>query len=762
MHQPGAILARAESRDMEGCMFDRGRVVCAALVLTLLVACRASGGLGSGLPAQSSGADALGREAIPGVAFHTIGPAPLYYGYDSGKVNAFAVDPTNPKIIYVASGRGTGLETYSSAGAYRTSDGGKTWKAIVAGLTDSNGLTSSVINALWIDPHHPSVILAASEYDGIFRSEDGGSNWRNVYRTFQVTQFASLGTAVFAATAAGLLSSHDDGAAWSIDIPAKVMQPTAFGAAVGSGTLVAGATNGSIYTYADATWTRVGRIPFTPTNTDGSTAAIHQMTVDPFAPSTIYASTNDGVWDQSLFTSTDGGRSWAAIPSKYYSNDLGAQALAFSYVHKHLLYVGTDGALLTMEGTGTTAPRVNYTKELTIADIRDIWTQPNGKDDACWIASDQGLVFVSACSKHKTGADVWLTGPIGIGLARHFAISPDGQTILASLQDLSSHVSFDGGKKWVPDFSLYEDGFNEFRPGNPSACYVLDEDLGFSISTDGCKTFPKRPPTFECSICSSRLMTAPIAFDPANPLVMYVLTGEIIGVGFQNTVKGAFRSADGGKTLTKLPWPFVEPGTIIVDPNNGAHIVVSDIAAGRSSLWTTSDGGLHWTRAKGAPSTAFWYTAAISPSNGLVVLASSVDHAGNAYVVRSVDGGRTFAKTPFTLSVPFLRGRVDADRFESRSHRDDDDDRTSPPPAFVYDPVREIRFNQDAPRGSVPGVVLTTLRGAFISDDQGSSWTRIDKTLIAHSFWGIRWVKGYLYLASDGQGIVRSNAPVQR
>jgi hypothetical protein len=74
--------------------------------------------------------------------------------------------------------------------------------------------------------------------------------------------------------------------------------------------------------------------------------------------------------------------------------------------------------------------------------------------------------------------------------------------------------------------------------------------------------------------------------------------------------------------------------------------------------------------------------------------------------------------------------------------------------------VREIRYNQDH-RTGVSDAVLTTLRGAFISADDGSTWQRIDNATIAHSFWGVRWNAGYLYLGSDGQGLLRSVAAVQ-
>ena len=51
-------------------------------------------------------------------------------------------------------------------------------------------------------------------------------------------------------------------------------------------------------------WRIAGKLPFTrDTHTQGSTPAVHQMAVDPREPGTLYASTNDGLWDQDLFVS---------------------------------------------------------------------------------------------------------------------------------------------------------------------------------------------------------------------------------------------------------------------------------------------------------------------------------------------------------------------------------------------------------------------------------------------------------------------------
>ena len=165
----------------------------------------------------------------------------------------------------------------------------------------------------------------------------------------------------------------------------------------------------------------------------------------------------------------------------------------------------------------------------------------------------------------------------------------------------------------------------------------------------------------------------------------------------------------------------------------------------------TFDGGKSWTTSKGVPVTTFWYAATVSPANGKIVLATSVDKNDDVFVLRSSDGGRSFAHVSTVTSAPSIRGPVDGDLSKRYAQ---------PPAAFVYSPARQIAFNLAA-RGKHPLVAVTTLRGAFLSRDNGSTWRRLDSDLVAHSFWGIRWSDGYLYLGSDGQGIVKSTNRLQ-
>jgi photosystem II stability/assembly factor-like uncharacterized protein len=77
------------------------------------------------------------------------------------------IDPQNPSTVYAGT---------RTRGIFRSSDGGRTWQEINAGLTDlSMGRSAPVI----IDPSNPRTLYVAGE-GGVFKSEDLGDQWRSV------------------------------------------------------------------------------------------------------------------------------------------------------------------------------------------------------------------------------------------------------------------------------------------------------------------------------------------------------------------------------------------------------------------------------------------------------------------------------------------------------------------------------------------------------------------------------------------------------
>ena len=74
-------------------------------------------------------------------------------------VNGFAVNPTDPKTMYVA----------VRDGLFKSSDGGNTWMAVGKGWRN--------LAAVAVNPKDPSVVFVATAEGTIFRSPDGGKTW---------------------------------------------------------------------------------------------------------------------------------------------------------------------------------------------------------------------------------------------------------------------------------------------------------------------------------------------------------------------------------------------------------------------------------------------------------------------------------------------------------------------------------------------------------------------------------------------------------
>src|SRR3989454_748999 len=86
-------------------------------------------------------------------------------GPEGGSISALAVDPQTPTTLYAGT---------TSAGVFKSTDGGTHWRAVNAGL----GATT--VRALAIDPQTASALYAATWGGGVFKSTDGGANWSGI------------------------------------------------------------------------------------------------------------------------------------------------------------------------------------------------------------------------------------------------------------------------------------------------------------------------------------------------------------------------------------------------------------------------------------------------------------------------------------------------------------------------------------------------------------------------------------------------------
>ena len=111
---------------------------------------------------------------LPGLRGHGTGPK-WQPGAGGMCLHTIILDPKNPKRIYIA---------ISAAGAFRTDDGGATWKPINKGLRsqyipDPNAEVGHCVHHIAMHPQRPGTLFMQKHWD-VMRSDDAGDNWKEV------------------------------------------------------------------------------------------------------------------------------------------------------------------------------------------------------------------------------------------------------------------------------------------------------------------------------------------------------------------------------------------------------------------------------------------------------------------------------------------------------------------------------------------------------------------------------------------------------
>ena len=139
-------------------------------------------------------------------------------------VSALAMAPSDPDVIYIGTGEGFVIDHYShvgGSGIFRSTDRGRTWTQLEATAKDP---AFRFVNRIVVDPNDPQTVVAATN-EGIFRTSDGGSAWKNVYRHRQGFRVQDLRAVpgnfdVQFATVHGsaILRSADAGRTWEVSL----------------------------------------------------------------------------------------------------------------------------------------------------------------------------------------------------------------------------------------------------------------------------------------------------------------------------------------------------------------------------------------------------------------------------------------------------------------------------------------------------------------------------------------------------------------
>ena len=98
---------------------------------------------------------------------------------EGGPIFALAIDAATPTTLYA----GTAI------GVFKSTDGGRDWGLVNAGLTDT------YVRALAIDALTPTTLYAGT-HGGVFKSTDGGATWEKLKNGLPKEEMGRIGIAV--------------------------------------------------------------------------------------------------------------------------------------------------------------------------------------------------------------------------------------------------------------------------------------------------------------------------------------------------------------------------------------------------------------------------------------------------------------------------------------------------------------------------------------------------------------------------------------
>ena len=122
---------------------------------------------------------------------------------NSEHIGMIAIDPANSDIVYVAA-YGPLWNSGGERGIYKTTDGGKTWKAVLT-VSEHTGF-----NEVHMDPRNSNVLYACAHQrqrkvftyisggpeSAIYKSTDGGATWNKIHKGLPDVDMGRIGMAV--------------------------------------------------------------------------------------------------------------------------------------------------------------------------------------------------------------------------------------------------------------------------------------------------------------------------------------------------------------------------------------------------------------------------------------------------------------------------------------------------------------------------------------------------------------------------------------
>jgi hypothetical protein len=625
---------------------------------------------------------------------------PLMHLQPTLTMGAVAFAPSNPQVIYAASGEdadGWG-PAWGGVGVYRSTDGGAHW-------TVCTTLPSTLFSAIVVSPRDANTVYVAGNL-GLHKTTDGGATW--------ITNPGQ--TSLLDGSVTDVVVAHDDPDRLYVGVRFDGVYETTsggvqvgmapaftrldgagqlpFGAAAGwtklaigrngangSNCVVAklGPDGGRIFRTLDggAVWTELAA-NVAPVSFDEWCSVI---AVDPTNQNVMYAGNNGGV-----MRTTNGGAAagdWTSVSTGIHADQ---QDLVFDPGNANRIFLANDGGVYRSADRGDTWEFASG--HLAITQFYDMDIAERDRDIVGGGAQDNGVYY-------RDAAGVWHHIPWGDGT--QFAIdqtdpaifyfsSQNGlpQWIRKSTDGGASHqqigqTGLSGGSPWVTIIKL--DPTDPIaNPATSRTLFVCGSTQLFR-STNGGQTWQRVNDGSGSAFLTVGTITA-LEFAPGDPGVLYLGTSS--GALYRGVNGGAnagdWSRIDLAGTSADMLFPNAQIQSLAVNPSNANDVWVVFGGAGVdftsrpnmilnplgiSHLFRSTDGGANWVDASGqfAPmNLPDVPTSAVAISD----FDSEVAWIGtDVGVFQTLDGGETWAA--FQDGLP--RSPVTELRFNRRHNR---------------------------------------------------------------------------------------------